>query len=235
MKLRVLSLLLILLSISIQLQAQNISKNKYGLRIIDSVEEYRHSVAKDSNKILVDLEKYIPGLKTDVKYSTKDNFTKRVLYKEAKVYARLPVAKALKNIQKELEQSGHELKIYDAYRPYSITEIMWDVVRDDRYAADPKKGSRHNRGCAIDLTIVNKQSGKELEMPTPYDDFTMKAHHAYTKLPDHIIKNRSLLKEVMIKNNFEPITSEWWHYDFKGWKAYELMNISFEQLEKETK
>jgi zinc D-Ala-D-Ala dipeptidase len=233
MKFKLILSLLLFISLYADIHSQIIPKNKYGLKIIDSMELYWETVAKDSNKLLVDLEKFIPGIKTDVKYATKDNFTKQVLYTQAKVYTRYHVARALKKIQSELKEKGFELLIFDGFRPYSVTEIMWANVLDDRYAADPKKGSRHNRGCAIDLTIVNSTTGEELEMPTPFDDFTIKAHHAYAKLPEHIIKNRALLKNIMIKHNFEPITSEWWHYDFKGWNSYELLNLSFEDLEEE--
>lgn len=233
MKLKFILYLLVFISLCADIHSQIIPKNKYGLRIIESIELYHETVTKDSNKLLVDLEKFIPGIKTDVKYATKDNFTKKILYTQPKVYVRYPVAISLKKIQAELKEKGYEVKIFDGFRPYTITEIMWASVLDDRYAADPKKGSRHNRGCAVDLTIIDAATGQELEMPTPYDDFTMKAHHAYTKLPEQVIKNRLLLKNIMIKYNFEPITSEWWHYDFKGWNSYELMNISFEDLEKE--
>lgn len=206
------------------------TKNKYGLSIIENIEDYYVSVKKDSNKTLVDLRTFIPNIVLDIRYATKNNFTGQILYKEAEAYLRLPAAIALKKVQTELNEMGLGIKIYDAYRPYSITELMWEYVKDDRYAADPKKGSRHNRGCAVDLTIIELSSGEELEMPTPYDDFTNKAHHAYMNLERHVIKNRALLKSLMEKYGFESITSEWWHYDFKGWSKYELMNISFSKI-----
>lgn len=206
------------------------TKNKYGLSIIENIEDYYVSVKKDSNKTLVDLRTFIPNIVLDIRYATKNNFTGQILYKETEAYLRLPAAIALKKVQTELNEMGLGIKIYDAYRPYSITELMWEYVKDDRYAADPKKGSRHNRGCAVDLTIIELSSGEELEMPTPYDDFTNKAHHAYMNLERHVIKNRALLKSLMEKYGFESITSEWWHYDFKGWSKYELMNISFSKI-----
>lgn len=211
--------------------AQTVPKNKFGLPVVEDYKLYSQLVEKDENNKLVDLEKFIPGIIIDIKYATEDNFTKKVLYKSPKAYLRLPAAKALKKIQDELKKQNLELKIFDAYRPYSVTELMWEYVKDDRYAADPKKGSRHNRGCAVDVTIVDSRTGKEIEMPTNYDNFTQKAHHGYMKLPKKVIMNRVLLKKIMEKNGFESITSEWWHYDFKGWSKYHLMNISFEELE----
>ncbi|MDP3684166.1 MAG: M15 family metallopeptidase, partial [Ignavibacteria bacterium] len=118
------------------------------------------------------------------------------------------------------------------YRPYSVTENMWEFVHDDRYAASPQTGSRHYRACAVDVTLVDLRKKVELEMPTPYDDFTEKAHHNYNDLPENILKNRELLKTIMTKYGFESITSEWWHYDFSGWKNFELLDIPFESLEK---
>lgn len=221
-------IILLSLVFTIVLIAQ--TKNKYGLSIIENIEDYYVSVKKDSNKTLVDLRTFIPNIVLDIRYATKNNFTGQILYKEAEAYLRLPAAIALKKVQTELNEMGLGIKIYDAYRPYSITELMWEYVKDDRYAADPKKGSRHNRGCAVDLTIIELSSGEELEMPTPYDDFTNKAHHAYMNLERHVIKNRALLKSLMEKYGFESITSEWWHYDFKGWSKYELMNISFSKI-----
>lgn len=221
-------IILLSLVFTIVLIAQ--TKNKYGLSIIENIEDYYVSVKKDSNKTLVDLRTFIPNIVLDIRYATKNNFTGQILYKEAEAYLRLPAAIALKKVQTELNEMGLGIKIYDAYRPYSITELMWEYVKDDRYAADPKKGSRHNRGCAVDLTIIELSSGEELEMPTPYDDFTNKAHHAYMNLERHVIKNRALLKSLMEKYGFESITLEWWYYDFKGWSKYELMNISFSKI-----
>jgi len=212
--------------------SQDLTPNKYGLSVVDKPETYQNLVEKDSNNLLVDIEKYIPGIKLDIKYANKDNFMQKVLYPEAKAYARLPVAKALVKIQNELKKKGLELKIFDIYRPYSITLLMWDEIKDDRYVADPKKGSRHNRGCAVDLTIIESATGNELEMPTPFDDFTNKAHHSYKNLTKKVLNNRSLLRNIMEKHGFQIITSEWWHYDLKGYSKYHLMDISFNQLNK---
>ncbi|MBA4251790.1 MAG: D-alanyl-D-alanine dipeptidase [Chlorobiaceae bacterium] len=214
---------------------QEIPVNEFGLKVVESIETYQKLVELDSNKILVDLEKFIPGIILDIKYATTNNFTGTRLYSKPKAYLRLPAAKALKKIQKELKEKGLEVKIFDAYRPYSVTKLMWEFVKDDRYAADPRKGSRHNRGCAVDLTIVNSVTGEELLMPTDYDDFTVKAHHSYLGISEEQKVNRKLLRDVMEKHGFEILTSEWWHYDFIGWNKYELMNLTFEKLEKISK
>ncbi|MCK9210458.1 MAG: M15 family metallopeptidase [Ignavibacteriaceae bacterium] len=212
--------------------AQEIPKNKYGLPVVNDFALYKEQIKKDSAKALIDLEKFIPGLFIDVRYASENNFAKTKFYESQKIFLRLPAAVALKKIQEELLKQNLSLKIFDAYRPYSVTEKMWEFVHDARYAADPKTGSRHNRACAVDVTLVDLETKTELEMPTPYDDFTEKAHHNYNNLPENILKNRELLKKIMTKYGFETITSEWWHYDFSGWKNFELLNIPFEELEK---
>jgi len=231
MKSRLTSFVLLFLFITAS-YTQEIPTNNYGLAVVDNFALYQKQIEKDSTKALIDLEKFIPGIFVDVRYATENNFAKTKFYESEKVFLRLPAAVALKKIQKELLKKNLSLKIFDAYRPYSVTEKMWEFVHDDRYAASPKTGSRHNRACAVDVTLVDLQTKTELEMPTPYDDFTEKAHHDYAKLPENILKNRALLKAIMGKYGFESITSEWWHYDFSGWKNYELLDISFEALEK---
>jgi len=210
--------------------AQQIPLNKYGLRVVENFDTYKQQVEKDINKQLIDLEEYIPGIKIDIKYATTYNFTGKVLYPKAKAFVRLPVAKALLKIRDKLKTQGLELKIFDGYRPYDISIFMWGATELKKYVANPKEGSRHNRGCAVDLTIIDSKTGKELEMPTLYDDFTKKAGHSYYNLSKIAIKNRALLKGLMIKHGFNIMDAEWWHYDFTGWKNYELMNISFDDL-----
>ena len=201
------------------------------LKVISTEEEYLKTVLSDSNKVLVDLELYIPDIKLDIRYATPNNFTKKILYSKPKAYLRLPVAKAIKKIQLELNKFGYEVKIFDAYRPYTVTVDMWNYVKDPKFVAPPNKGSRHNRGCAVDLTILDVKTGQELTMPTEFDNFTRKAHHNYNNLSKEVLKNRALLRKVMENHGFKITTSEWWHYDFIGYTKYELLNLSFEQLE----
>lgn len=228
--LRINSVIYVFFFFSLATIAQTIPANKYGLKVVDSFDTYEQLVAKNSNKQLVDLEEFIPGIKIDIKYATPDNFTGKVLYPKAKAFVRFPVAKALLKIQQALKEKGLELKIFDGYRPYDITVFMWGATELKKYVANPKEGSRHNRGCAVDLTIIDSKTGEELEMPTLYDDFTQKANHNYNKLSKTALKNRELLKSLMTKHGFSIMQAEWWHYDFKGWKNYELMNISFDDL-----
>ncbi len=154
----------------------------------------------------------------DIRYATTRNFVHKKMYPCGKCYVRRVVAESLLNIQKELRKKHLRLKLFDCYRPCSVQKKLWAIRPDPRYVADPKKGSMHNRGLAVDLTIVDAQ-GKELDMGTAYDYFGKKAYHNYNQLPDTVIKNRLFLKKLMQKYDLEPITSEWWHYSYRK-KSY---------------
>lgn len=199
-----------------------------GLQILRDPADYARAVAADPDKQLVDLSTL--GIPLDIRYATTDNFMKRQLYPEAKAYLRAPAARALADVQRELAARGLGIKVFDAYRPYRVTVAMWEPIRNPDYVADPAKGSRHNRGAAVDLTLIDLRTGEELPMPTGYDDFTPRAAHAFTDLPDTVLANRALLREVMTRHGFTPLASEWWHYDFNGWERFELMDLGFEQL-----
>lgn len=160
----------------------------------------------------------------DVKYATKDNFTKQVLYPTGKVYIRKIVGEKLSEINKYLKKNYNlSIKVFDAYRPLSVQKIMWKIMPNTNYVANPKKGSRHNRGAAVDLTLIDV-NGKEVDMGTPYDDFTQKAHSSYKNLPSDIYNNRMILQKAMKKFGFVPIESEWWHFDFKGWSKFSILD-----------
>ena len=178
---------------------------------------------------LVDIREMAPHIVVDLKYATEDNFTKRKLYDSNTCFLRKSVAVKLGAVQKELEGMGLGLKVWDCYRPLSVQRIFWAILPDERYVADPEKGSRHNRASAVDLTLVDSQ-GKELQMPTGFDDFSPRAHHQYQDLPAQAIKNRELLKGLMEKAGFIPLPEEWWHYDDKTWMESDVMDVHFSDL-----
>ncbi len=220
-------LLICFLLLTSSLRAQ---QNPYQLPLVNTFSGYRESVKADSNNRLVDLAKAIPGLALDIRYATSNNFVGQPVYQQAKAFARLPVARALRLVQQELAGKGLALKIFDGHRPYAVTLAFYDAASDKRFVADPKKGSRHNRGCAIDLTLIDKATGKELPMPTGYDSFSPLASPSYPDLPEAVKKNRDLLIEVMTRHDFTVIENEWWHFDFNGWNRFSLMDIPFTQL-----
>jgi zinc D-Ala-D-Ala dipeptidase len=179
---------------------------------------------------LVEIKKYIPEIVLDIRYATTNNFTHQQMYTEARAFARLPVVLALKQVEADLKKLGLGLKIYDAYRPYAVTVHFYEVAHDTNFVADPHKGSKHNRGCAIDLTVIDLKTGKELDMPTGFDSFSKKAASAYMDLPKEEIANRAILKTAMEAHGFREIATEWWHFDFNGWSNYPLLDLPFPEI-----
>jgi D-alanyl-D-alanine dipeptidase len=177
----------------------------------------------------VDLEKICPNILCDIRYATTNNFTGKVLYSQAKCYLRFKVAEKLVKIQERLEKEGLGLKVWDGYRPLSVQKIFWNLLPDDRYVANPAIGSRHNRGAAVDLTLVNKK-GEELPMPTPFDSFVVEAHRNCMNLSPELIENRDLLEKAMGEEGFIGLPTEWWHFDDAEWSLYPVVDIPLEQF-----
>lgn len=212
------------------LLAQEQNKYGYPLAVVSDVKAYTQQVQADSNKALVEIQRLIPTIALDVRYATTNNFLGKVFYPQAKSFARLPVVRALQRVQAELSAQGLGLKMYDGYRPYSVTVQFYESYPDSTYVASPWTGSKHNRGCALDLTLVKLKSGKELKMPTPYDTTEETSWADAPVKNKKALRNRELLKAVMTKHGFTVEPSEWWHYNFVGWQNYELMDMSFEVL-----
>lgn len=183
---------------------------------------------------LVELVKINPTIQLDVRYATNNNFTGKKVYPVAKCYVQDVVATALDVVQKELKPLGLGLKVFDGYRPFQVQEVFWKLCPDNRYVAHPDwakgKGSKHNRGTAVDLTLIDLSTGKDLVMPSEFDDLTQYAHRSYGSMSDQIAKNCHLLEHLMAKHGFIPLPTEWWHFDYKDWKNYPLMKITFDEL-----
>jgi len=205
--------------------------NPYNLDLVNDLAEYKRQVATDPKQELVNIEEKIPGIVLDIRYATKNNFTGSVLYEKPLAYARKPVAKALQRVQDSLAVHGRGLKILDAYRPYSVTVRFFEVYPDTNFVANPRYGSRHNRGCAVDVSLVDISTGDEIPMPTEFDDFSERAHPEYMDLPEEVIANRDFLFSVMRHFGFTYYETEWWHFDFGGWEEFPLMDLSFRELE----
>jgi D-alanyl-D-alanine dipeptidase len=174
---------------------------------------------------LVDIAGVDRSIIVDIPYATSRNFTHKKLYPVNRALLRKPVALALAGVQKNLRKRCLGLKVWDAYRPLSVQKYMWTLVPDPRYVADPRKGSKHNRGAAVDVTLVDS-SGKELAMPTGFDDFSPRAGRNYMKASEEALKNRKLLEAAMKAGGFIPFPSEWWHFDFRNWKDYGVLDRS---------
>lgn len=190
-------------------------------------------VAQDSTqKKMVRIDKYIPGLVVDLVYASEKNFMKQRLYPaNAKPWLRKVVADSLKKVQEELNKAGLGLKIFDAYRPWSVTGKMWEKVKDERYAADPKKGSNHNRGIAVDLTLIDLSTRIEWDMGTGFDNFSDSAHYSFKQNPDFNYR-REYLRSVMEKHGFRALETEWWHFSLGNAAGFEVLDLTFSELNK---
>ena len=175
---------------------------------------------------LIDVTKVNPHIVVDMKYATKDNLAEQALYDANVCFLRRSTALKLDAVQKELEGLNLGLKVWDCYRPLAVQRALWKALPDQRYVADPLEGSRHNRGATVDVTLVDSR-GVELQMPTGFDDFSIRAHRHYRDLPEHVIRNRSLLETSMKKAGFIPLPQEWWHYDDEKWSDFEVMDVPF--------
>jgi D-alanyl-D-alanine dipeptidase len=181
---------------------------------------------------LVELTTLDKSIKLDIRYARSDNFVGRPVYDEARAFLQRPAADALIRVHKKLKKQGLGLVIFDGYRPWSVTKLFWEVTPEDKrkFVANPRNGSRHNRGAAVDLSIYDLKSGKALEMPSDFDDFSEKAHPEYKGGTAEQTKNRDLLKGLMEAEGFTVNANEWWHYDYKDWQSYGLYDIPFSTI-----
>lgn len=181
---------------------------------------------------LVDIQSINPNIKLEMRYATTNNFFNRKLYPVPRCLLRKEVAQKLSKVQEDFEEMGLGLKVFDCYRPWSVTRQMWEILPDSRYVANPERGSRHNRGAAVDLTLVDFRTGRELEMPTDFDDFTNKAARDYGGNAPQVRRNSNLLESKMKKYGFEPLMSEWWHFDAVGWQKFSLLDVQLDRVPK---
>jgi D-alanyl-D-alanine dipeptidase len=181
------------------------------------------------NPGLVDIQKVSPRIRLDIRYATPDNFTRQKVYDEAACFLRPATADRLSRAQAELEREGLGLKVYDCYRPLAVQRRFWALVQDERFVANPEQGSNHNRGAAVDVTLVDAK-GNELPMPTEFDDFTELAHSSYSHLPENVIRNRERLVRAMVNQGFLPLPTEWWHFDDPECAHYSILDLPFSQL-----
>jgi zinc D-Ala-D-Ala dipeptidase len=181
---------------------------------------------------LVELVKLDPTLHLDIRYATSNNFMGRPMYKEARAFLQEPAAEALVRANKKLQPQGYGLLIFDGYRPWSVTKAFWDATPKDKkiFVADPKKGSRHNRGCAVDLSLFDLQTGKEVTMTGAYDEMTERSYVDYKGGTAEERRHRDLLRSAMESEGFTVYQPEWWHYDYKDWNQYPILNIDFSEI-----
>lgn len=195
------------------------------------------SPPKEANKLeadLIELTKLDNSIKLDVRYAREDNFVGKAVYPEARAFLQRPAAEAVVRVHKLLNKEGLGLVIYDGYRPWAITKMFWEVVRVDQrqFVADPAKGSRHNRGCAVDLSIIDLKTGKPIPMPSDYDEFNERASPDYKGGTEEERANRDKLRRLMEAEGFTVNSSEWWHFDYNDWQQYAIYDIAFSEIGK---
>lgn len=173
-----------------------------------------------------------PGIKLDVRYATADNFMRAPVYPEARVFLQRPAAEALVRINKALHAEGYGLLLFDGYRPWYVTWMFWEATPNEQrnFVADPATGSRHNRGAAVDLTLYELRTGLEVPMPSAYDEFSERAHPAYTGGTAQQRESRDRLRRAMEAEGFTVNPEEWWHFDYRGWEQYPIGNVFFKDL-----
>jgi D-alanyl-D-alanine dipeptidase len=182
---------------------------------------------------LVELTRLDTTIRLDIRYATPNNFMKRAMYAQARAFLQRPAAEALVRAGRALRAKGFGLLVFDGYRPWSVTKKFWDETPSSQHAfvADPKQGSKHNRGCAVDLSLYSLRTGHEIVMPSRYDDFTPKASPRYRGGSRTERRMRDLLRAAMEHEGFTVDGGEWWHFDYKDWHAYDVLDIPFEQLD----
>ncbi len=181
---------------------------------------------------LFELIRLDPSLRLDIRYSGDNNFLGTPVYSQARAFLQRPAAEALVRVQRGLAARGLGLLIHDGYRPWYVTKIFWDATPTNQhhFVGDPAKGSRHNRGCAVDLTLVDLASGKPLEMPSGYDEFSERAYPGWSGGSATARANRDLLRQAMEAEGFAVYEFEWWHFDYRDWREYPIQNVRFEDI-----
>jgi D-alanyl-D-alanine dipeptidase len=184
---------------------------------------------------LVELITLDPTIKLDIRYAATNNFMGKVVYPEARAFLQRPAAEALLAAHRELARDGYGLMIHDGYRPWAITKLFWDMAAGtpmQDFVADPKSGSKHNRGCAVDLTLYDLATGQIVQMPGGYDEPTKRSYPDYRGGKPEERGKRDLLRAAMERHGFTVEPNEWWHFNYKDWQSYPILDISFQEASK---
>src|SRR5258708_7113090 len=181
---------------------------------------------------LVEVISLDPTIHLDIRYATPNNFLGTPLYEQPRAFLQRPAAEAVVRVHRALAAKGYGLLIHDAYRPWYITKIFWDATPADKhqYVADPAKGSRHNRGCAVDLTLFDRSTGRAIEMPSGHDEMSERAHPDYKGGTDEQRKMRDLPRSAIEAEGFTVYELEWWHFDYRDWHSYAVQNVRFADI-----
>jgi D-alanyl-D-alanine dipeptidase len=200
----------------------------------------QHGPPKESGQFLasdlLELVKLDPTIRLDIRYATTNNFLGRPVYNQARAFLQRPAAEALVRAHQKLGVHGYGIVVFDGYRPWSVTKLFWDSATEEarriEFVANPRKGSRHNRGCAADISLFELSTGREVAMPSSYDEFTERAFPGYVGGSAEARVPRDLLRSAMEAEGFTVLPEEWWHFDYREWRQYRIQDIPFEALGK---
>jgi D-alanyl-D-alanine dipeptidase len=183
--------------------------------------------------MLVEVTSLDSNIKLDIRYASTNNFASTPFYSQAKAFLQRPASEGVVRAQRKLKSLGYGLLIHDAYRPWYVTKMFWEATPEDKrlFVADPSKGSRHNRGCAVDITLYELATGKVIEMPSGYDEFSERAYPHYPGGTSLQRWHRELLKWALEQEGFKVYEWEWWHFDYQDWQKYPIGTLTFEQIE----
>lgn len=221
--------------------AQSAAEDTYRIKPLRPVEELRqqalaaqppHESGNFRTPELVELVRLDPTIKLDIRYATSNNFLSTPMYSQARAFLQKPAAEAVVRVNSALQSQGYGLLVHDAYRPWYVTKMFWDATPDDKkiFVAKPYEGSRHNRGCAVDLTLYDLKTGEPVRMPSGYDEMTERAYADYPGGSPDEKQRRAILRRAMEQEGFTVYPQEWWHFDYKDWKEYPILNVPFESL-----
>ena len=216
-------------------------EHSFRITPLRPVEELRTEAMKQSppaesgdflKSDLVELEKLDPTIKLDIRYASTNNFMSTKMYSQARAFLQRPAANALVQAHHKLKRQGFGLLIHDGYRPWFVTWMFWNATPDDKkiFVANPAEGSKHNRGCAVDLSLYDLKTGKEVAMPSGYDEMSERAYSDYKGGTEQQRRLRSVLRAAMEAEGFTVNPTEWWHFDYKDWKRYPIGNAAFEKI-----
>jgi D-alanyl-D-alanine dipeptidase len=183
---------------------------------------------------LIEIVRLDSTIHLDIRYATTNNFTGRSVYTQPRAFFQRPVAEALVRVNRTLRAKGYGLLIFDGYRPWSVTKFFWDIASEKQrkagFVANPSPGSKHNRGCSADLSLYDLANGKEVTMPSLYDEFSLRAYSDYTGGSRRSRQLRYILRSAMEREGFRVANNEWWHFDYRDWPKYPVMNVPFDSL-----
>lgn len=197
-----------------------------------SVPQICDSKLRRSNNTLLELTTLDKTIRLDIRYAREDNFVGRPVYSEPRAFLQPDAAHSLVRVHRSLGSEGLGLVIYDGYRPWSVTKLFWETVTEDqkKFVADPAVGSKHNRGCAVDLSMCDLATGAQVPMPSDFDEFNEKASPDYEGGTDIERSNRDRLRAAMEAEGFTVNPKEWWHFDYRDWQSYEIFDVPFSEL-----